>query len=219
MGAGQFERDGMEVRGLHRPRVAVRDPSPGRVLRLWNRRQRVRPRAHAFPQAGRRGRARGRRDRRAAQPRRARVARMERQRHPGSVRQARPDPDYAARNPGYGCLSGERTSMGRSSVALDHLRGVVIVIVLAFHSALAYLDYLPASTYAFDAPPYRWRSSPIIDSQRWFGFDLFCAHQDVYLITLMFLLSGLFVWPSLRRKGSRVFLVDRIIRLGLPSCL
>jgi hypothetical protein len=37
------------------------------------------------------------------------------------------------------------------------------------------------------------------------GFDIFCAFQDVYLMSFMFFMSGLFVWPSLRRKGSTVF--------------
>ena len=33
--------------------------------------------------------------------------------------------------------------MSRSSIALSNLRGIVIVIVLAFHSVLAYLASLP----------------------------------------------------------------------------
>ena len=60
---------------------------------------------------------------------------------------------------------------------------------------------------------------PIIDSQRWFGFDLFCAWQDVSLMSLMFFLSGLFVPPSLARKGSSTFLSDRLLRIGLPLVL
>jgi hypothetical protein len=35
----------------------------------------------------------------------------------------------------------------------------------------------------------------------------------------MFLLSGLFVWPSLLRKGSKTFLYDRLLRLGVPFIL
>jgi hypothetical protein len=92
----------------------------------------------------------------------------------------------------------------------------VIVIVLAFHSVLAYLASLPAAPYAFDLPPYRWQATPIIDPHRWFGFDLFCAWQDVSLMALMFLLSGIFVPASLRRKGSWVFLSDRFVRIGVP---
>ena len=109
--------------------------------------------------------------------------------------------------------------MSRSSLALNNLRAFVILIVLAFHSVLAYLDSSPASPQPFSVPPYRWQAIPIIDSQRWLGFDLFCAFQDVYLMTFMFFLSGLFVWPSLVRKGSRKFLYDRFLRLGAPFVL
>jgi glucans biosynthesis protein C len=109
--------------------------------------------------------------------------------------------------------------MSRSSIALSNLRAVVIVIVLAFHSVLAYLASLPAAAYRFDDAPYRWQAIPIVDSQRFFGFDLFCAWQDVSLMSLMFFLSGLFVPSSLARKGGMTFLSDRFFRIGLPLAL
>jgi glucans biosynthesis protein C len=109
--------------------------------------------------------------------------------------------------------------MSRSSLALSNLRAIVIVIVLAFHSVLAYLQSLPAGPYPFNAAPYRWQAAPIIDSQRFFGFDLFCAWQDISLMSLMFFLSGLFVPASLQRKGSWTYLSDRLIRIGLPMIL
>ena len=104
----------------------------------------------------------------------------------------------------------------RSSLAIDNLRAVVILLVLAFHAVLAYLAFLPQTPFAFDAPPFLWRAFPIVDGQRWFGFDLFCAWLDVFLMSFFFLLSGLFVWPSLSRKGPKAFLQDRVLRLGLP---
>ena len=61
--------------------------------------------------------------------------------------------------------------MSKSSLALSNLRAVVILIVLAFHSVLAYLDFLPAKPYPFSDPPFKWQAFPIIDSQRWMGFD------------------------------------------------
>jgi len=109
--------------------------------------------------------------------------------------------------------------MSTPSLALNNLRTFAIVIVLAGHSFLAYLGSSPASPFGFDDPPFRWRGIPIIDSDRWFGFDIFCAHQDTYLIALLFFLSGLFVWPSLARKGMRTFLRDRMVRIGLPFAL
>jgi Acyltransferase family len=107
-------------------------------------------------------------------------------------------------------------SIGRSSLALDNLRAFVILLVLSFHSVLAYLQFLPSEPFRFDDFPYLWRAFPIVDHQRWFGFDLFCAWQDVFLMSLFFFLSGLFVWPSLERKGILGFVWDRILRLGFP---
>lgn len=106
--------------------------------------------------------------------------------------------------------------MSGSSLALSNLRALVILIVLAFHSALAYLDFLPAEPFPFNQPPYEWQAFPIIDSRRFMPFDLFCAWQDVCLMSLMYFLSGLFVWPSLLRKGSLHFLGDRLLRIGVP---
>lgn len=109
--------------------------------------------------------------------------------------------------------------MSSTSLALGNLRACVIIIVLAFHSVLAYLGSNPVDSVPFASPPYRWTIFPIIDSQRWFGFDLFCAFQNVYLMSFMFFLSGLFVWPSLARNGRWLFLSRRFLRLCLPAVL
>jgi glucan biosynthesis protein C len=106
--------------------------------------------------------------------------------------------------------------MSKSSLALTNLRGFTILIVVAFHAVLAYLGSQPASPAPFDSPPYHWKAFPILDPERWFGFDLFCASQYVYLMHFMFFLSGLFVWGILQRKGPKRFLYDRLLRLGLP---
>jgi Acyltransferase family len=105
--------------------------------------------------------------------------------------------------------------MTRSSLALSNLRAVVIVIVLAFHSFLAYLSSAPAPV-RFDQPPYTWESFPIVDAHRWLGLDVFCAWQDVSLMALMFFLSGLLAGPSLARKGAGTYVLDRLRRIGLP---
>jgi peptidoglycan/LPS O-acetylase OafA/YrhL len=104
----------------------------------------------------------------------------------------------------------------RSSIAIDNLRAVIILLVLAFHSVLAYLAFLPQHPFAFGQPPFTWRAFPIVDTHRFLGFDLFCAWLDVFLMSLFFMLSGLFTWPSLSRKGARTFLAGRFLRIGLP---
>ena len=109
--------------------------------------------------------------------------------------------------------------MSKTSLALHNLRGFAILNVLAFHSFIAYIDSQPASPLPFDSPPYGWTAHPIVDGHRWLGFDLICAFEFLCLMQLMFLLSGLFVWPSLRRKGARTFLYDRFLRVGVPFVL
>jgi surface polysaccharide O-acyltransferase-like enzyme len=106
--------------------------------------------------------------------------------------------------------------ISRPNLPLSNLRAIIILIVVAFHSVLSYLASQPTDTFAFDAAPYRWIAFPIADQKRWFGFDLFCAWQDVSLMSLMFFLAGLFTPASLDRKGSFTYLSERWWRIGLP---
>jgi len=77
-------------------------------------------------------------------------------------------------------------SIASSSLSLSNLRAIAIVIVLAFHSMLADLVFIPAGAADFGSAPYMWRAFAIADSRRFFGFDLICARQNVYLMALMF---------------------------------
>lgn len=109
--------------------------------------------------------------------------------------------------------------MYRSSVAIENLRGFVVVMVVAFHACMAYLQSQPVTEPLFDSPPYGWMATPIVDGSRWLPLDLFSAFQFLYLMQLLFFLSGVFVWPSLRRKGPAAFLQSRGLRLGVPFLL
>jgi fucose 4-O-acetylase-like acetyltransferase len=109
--------------------------------------------------------------------------------------------------------------MSRTSIAIVNLRAFAILVVVSFHATLAYLATQTASSLPFDHPPYDWRAIPILDDARWFGFDLVGAFQYVFLMPFFFLLSGLFVWSSLKRKGVSEFLVSRLLRLGVPFVL
>jgi glucan biosynthesis protein C len=103
---------------------------------------------------------------------------------------------------------------GARLIGLDYLRGFVIVLVVLHHAVLAYCTF-----GHFNVAHYLWSTAPIVDSQRWIGFDIIVRFNDSYFMPLMFLLSGLFVGPSLRRKGRRAYLLDRLRRLGLPFAL
>lgn len=105
--------------------------------------------------------------------------------------------------------------MVTKNVSLGNLRGIVIIVVLAFHASLAYL-ISAAPTAPFNEPPYSWQAFPIVDPHRWIVFDVFCAWQDVSLMALMFLLSGLLTSGSLVRKGSTRYIYNRLWRLGVP---
>jgi surface polysaccharide O-acyltransferase-like enzyme len=103
-----------------------------------------------------------------------------------------------------------------TSLAVANLRGVFIVILVSFHSCLAYLGSTTGPAVSFDQPPFLWLAFPIVDDRRFFGFDLYCTWEDMHIMALMFFVSGLFVAPSLQRKGALRFAADRLLRLGLP---
>ena len=96
-------------------------------------------------------------------------------------------------------------------VSIDYLRAFVTLLVLAHHSSLAY------TTFAhFDTANFLNSTAPIVDSQRWGFLDYAENFNDVFFMSLMFFISGLFVWPTLRSRGIGTFLRDRLVRLGIP---
>jgi len=109
-----------------------------------------------------------------------------------------------------------RAVPSQTSQALKNLRAYAIVAVVSFHSVLAYLASQPAAPQPFNNPPYHWLATPILDHQRWLAFDIYAAFQYVALMPVMFFLSGIFVWPSIVRRGSWSFLYGRLLRIGLP---
>ena len=84
------------------------------------------------------------------------------------------------------------------NVALDRTRTFLMLMVLLHHSVIAY-------TYFGHTDP-----------KSWIGFDMIVLATDSFFMATFFFLSGLFVWPSLAHKELRVFLRDRLFRLGLP---
>jgi hypothetical protein len=133
-------------------------------------------------------------------------------------------PSTVARAPELGSLlASPRRGAARqaearvqASLALHNMRGLAIAFVVMTHAGLAYLASAPAHSFAFDHPPYGWVALPILDARRWLGSDVFCAWQDIYLMSLLFFLSGIFVWSSVERDGALRFLGRRLLRLGMP---
>ena len=109
--------------------------------------------------------------------------------------------------------------MSDTSRAIKNLKAIAAVLVVSFHSSLAYVSSQPAVSEAFNQPPYRWLATAVLDPHRWLGFDIYAAFLYVGLMPLMFFMSGIFVWGSLVRKGTKRYLVGRILRIGLPFAL
>ena len=87
------------------------------------------------------------------------------------------------------------------NAAYDRARTFIILLVLIHHSVIPYTYYGHT------------------DRQSFLGFDAIVLFNDSFFMSAMFFLSGLFVWPSLHRKGTGSFLHDRCLRLGLPFAI
>lgn len=96
-------------------------------------------------------------------------------------------------------------------VAFDYIRIFAIVLVVLQHSVLAYVTYID-----FDDEDPLANFSPIVDDKEWVVFDPVTGVNDTFLMPLLFFVSGLFVWSSMKRKGIKKFLRDRHMKLGIP---
>jgi len=102
------------------------------------------------------------------------------------------------------------------SLGIGYLRAFIVVLVVAHHAVLAYDSYAPPAGGSLLGPARWWRAFPIVDPHRSAALSIFVGFNDIFFMSLMFFLSGLFVWSSLRRKGAGTFLRDRALRLGVP---
>jgi peptidoglycan/LPS O-acetylase OafA/YrhL len=103
--------------------------------------------------------------------------------------------------------------MARSdyNVAVGYLRAFARFLVFALHSVMAY--YKGRLPVTHDDLQF---SAPVLDHARWAGARILVGFNEITLMSLMFFLSGLFLWPSLNRKGAGHYLRDRVARLAVP---
>ncbi|HET7885598.1 MAG TPA: acyltransferase [Bradyrhizobium sp.] len=94
-----------------------------------------------------------------------------------------------------------KSTSGARNQAFDRARSCIIIMVLLHHSVIPYTYYGHT------------------DRQSFLGFDALVTFNDSYFMAAMFLLSGLFTWPSLKRRGVGDFLRGRLLRLGLPFAI
>lgn len=94
---------------------------------------------------------------------------------------------------------------------VDYLRSAITVLVVAHHASLAYTTFA-----SFDPVAYIRSTNPVVDQQRWTGMDIFENFNDIFFMFLMFFIGGLFIAKSLDKKGSWLFIKDRVYRLLIP---
>jgi len=102
------------------------------------------------------------------------------------------------------------------NVPIGYLRMFLTLLVVLHHTVLAYHTYAPPAAASLVAEPRMWQAFPVADAHRTPGLELLIGFNDTFFMSLMFLISGLFAWPSLVRKGAGAFARDRMLRLGLP---
>ena len=88
---------------------------------------------------------------------------------------------------------------------LDNLRIYLTILVIFHHAALAYGG---AGHWGV--------KDPAVDDISPIFLKFFNAVNATYFMSAFFLLAGYFTPRSFERKGSKQFLIDRLIRLGIP---
>ncbi len=96
-------------------------------------------------------------------------------------------------------------------VEFDYLRAAAIVLVVLHHAIIPY------TTFAYLNPLNPVKTfSPVVNGERWAALDTVAWFNDIFLMSLLFLVSGLFAWGSLGRRGPSAYLGARLKRLGIP---
>ena len=102
------------------------------------------------------------------------------------------------------------------NISIGYLRAFVTVLVVLHHAAISYATFAPPPAPSLAAPPRWWQAFPVVDAQKWAGAATILGFNDTFFMSLMFFVSGLFVWKSLQRKKIGGFMHDRSLRLGIP---
>ena len=90
----------------------------------------------------------------------------------------------------------EPTDVSERKAEFDYLRAFVITLVVFVHAALAYTT----SAFINSENPIA-SSNPVVNEQRWIGFDLIVGLNETFSMSLLFFVSGLFVWQSFAKNA------------------
>ena len=89
------------------------------------------------------------------------------------------------------------------NAAIDHLRIVLTALVVFHHVAIVYGG----------SGGWYWREQPNASNRLLLMFN---AINQSYFMGFFFLLAGYYTPASYERKGTKQFMVDRLVRLGVP---
>lgn len=90
---------------------------------------------------------------------------------------------------------------------LDYMRGLMIVFVVLQHAVQGYAEQWGGRLWFIDLP----------DRSRF--FDVMFMWTDSFIMQALFFVSGIFVIPSLNRRGWANFTWEKISRLGIPMVI
>ncbi|MEO8104060.1 MAG: acyltransferase family protein [Betaproteobacteria bacterium] len=92
---------------------------------------------------------------------------------------------------------------------VDHLRTLMIVLVVNLHACVSYSHV--GDWYFMSA------QEPTLAAK--VPFIVWQAHLQSFFMGLLFFISAYFAYGSLARHGTRAFVRERLVRLGLPALL
>lgn len=96
-------------------------------------------------------------------------------------------------------------------LGLGYLRATMTFVVVLYHVFLAYCVMAVWDKSHIDDA-----FNPIVDQQRWVGFDIWVIFHDTYFMALMFFIAGLFTYQGLAGRGFGDYIKSRFMRLGIP---
>ena len=91
---------------------------------------------------------------------------------------------------------------------IDNLRIFLIALVVLHHLAITY-----------GAPGGWFYNESVAEFPEIIPLSMFVATNQAFFMGMFFFISAYFILPSLKKKGYRIFMKDRLIRLGLPTLL
>ena len=89
---------------------------------------------------------------------------------------------------------------------LDNLRSFIILVVIVFHAALAYMVFAPV-----------WW--PVVDTQQSLFFTGLVLLADVPSMPIMFMIAGYFGLATMVKRGQAAFWREKLLRIVLPWVL